>query len=71
MVKTGVYLNEEQKRDLEQVVALTGRAQADLIRDGIHQVIQNHLVKRPPMKARFTSPAMAGRLDELMEGFGG
>lgn len=70
MIKTSVYLDDEQKHDLEQVVALTGRSQADLIRDGVNQVIQDHLAKRPPMKAGFNSPAMVGRLDELMEGFG-
>lgn len=34
MVKTTVYLDEQQKLDLDQVSRLTGRSQADLIRGG-------------------------------------
>jgi predicted transcriptional regulator len=70
MVKTSVYLDDELKHDLERVVELTGRSQADLIRDGISQIIQDHLSKRPRMKARFHDASIAGRTEELMEGFG-
>lgn len=70
MIKTSVYLDDEQKHDLERVVELTGRSQADLIRDGISQVIQDHLAKRPRMKARFHDASVVGRTEELMEGFG-
>jgi predicted transcriptional regulator len=70
MVKTSIYLDDEQKRDLERVVELTGRSQADLIRDGINQAIQDHLAKRPRMKARFHAASIVGKTEELMEGFG-
>jgi len=70
MVKTSVYLNEEQKTDLEKVVTLTGRSQADLIRDGIEQVIVQHLRTRPKMTAHADGPTVLDRVDELMEGFG-
>lgn len=70
MVKTSVYLDDQQKHDLERIVEITGRSQAELIRDGINQVIQDHLAKRPRMKARFHDASVVGREDELLEGFG-
>lgn len=70
-MKTSVYLEDEQKHDLERVVEMTGRSQADLIRDGINQIIQDHLAKRPRMKARFHDAAIVGRTEDLMDGFGG
>jgi hypothetical protein len=70
MRKTNVYLEESQKRDLERVAALTGRAQADLIRDGVDQVVAQHLRKRPPMTAHATGATVLDRQDELMAGFG-
>lgn len=70
MVKTSVYLDDEQKHDLERVVELTGRSQADLIRDGINQVIHDHLAKRPKMRARFHNLDVVGRTEDMLEGFG-
>jgi Arc/MetJ-type ribon-helix-helix transcriptional regulator len=70
MIKTSVYLDDHQKHDLERVVEITGRSQAELIRDGIDQVIQDHLAKRPRMKARFHDASVVGRTEELLEGFG-
>lgn len=70
MIKTTVYLDEQQKHDLERIVEITGRSQAELIRDGINQVIQDHLAKRPRMKARFHDAGLVGRTEELLEGFG-
>ncbi|PJE95774.1 hypothetical protein CUT44_21150 [Streptomyces carminius] len=70
MAEASVYPGEEQRRDLGQVVALAGRSQAGLVRDGISRVIRDHLIERPPVKARFGSPAMAGRSDESTDGSG-
>jgi Arc/MetJ-type ribon-helix-helix transcriptional regulator len=70
MIKTSVYLDDQQKHDLERIVELTGRSQAELIRDGINQVIQDHLARRPRMKARFHDEALVGRTEDLLEGFG-
>lgn len=70
MVKTSVYLDDHLKRDLDHVAQITGRSQADLIRDGISQVIHDHLAKRPKMRARFHDPSIVGRTEELLEGLG-
>lgn len=70
MIKTSVYLDDEQKHDLERIVEITGRSQAELIRDGINQIIQDHLAKRPRMKARFHDASLVGRVEERLEGFG-
>ena len=70
MVKTSVYLDEEQKTNLEKVVQITGRSQADLIRDGIEQIVSQHLRVRPKMTAQASGPTVLDRYDELMEGFG-
>ena len=70
MVKTSVYLDDQQKHDLKRVVELTGRSQSDLIRDGVNQVIRSHLVKRPKMRAGFHDIRLVGRTEESMEGFG-
>ena len=70
MVKTSVYLDEQQKLQLDRVAEITGRSQADLIRDGISQVIHDHLAKRPRMRARFHDASIVGRTEDLLEGFG-
>jgi len=70
MLKTSIYLDEQRKADLERVGVLTGRSQADLIREGIDQVIHDHLRTRPKMKGRLRQHGLTRRVDELMDGFG-
>jgi len=70
MAIVSVYLDEKQNSDLERVATLTGRPQADLIRDGIEQVIAQHLPTRPTMTAHASGPTVLDLTDELMEGFG-
>ncbi|MFJ3405793.1 ribbon-helix-helix protein, CopG family [Promicromonospora sp. NPDC090134] len=70
MMKTSIYLDEERKAALERVGALTGRSQADLIREGIDQVIHDHLRTRPKMKGRLRQHGLTRRVDELLDGFG-
>jgi predicted transcriptional regulator len=70
MVKTSVYLDEQQKQDLDRVAQITGRSQTDLIREGISQVIQDHLAKRPKMRAQFHDPSIVGRTEDLLDGLG-
>ncbi|MHB1593301.1 MAG: hypothetical protein ACYCO9_02005 [Streptosporangiaceae bacterium] len=70
MVKTSVYIDDQQKQDLDRVAQITGRSQAELIRDGISQVIHDHLAKRPKMRARFHDPSIVGRTEDLLEGLG-
>jgi len=69
-MKTSVYLSEAQKADLDKVATATGRSQADLIRDGVEQVIAQHLRTRPKMTAHATGATVLDRMDELMDGFG-
>jgi len=69
-MKTSVYLKDDLKTNLERVVEMTGRSQADLIRDGIEQVVNQHLRTRPLMSALATGPTILDRVDSLMEGFG-
>jgi hypothetical protein len=70
MMKTSIYLDEQRKADLERVATLTGRSQADLIREGIDQVIHDHLRTRPKMKGRLRQHGLTQRVDDLMDGFG-
>ncbi|MCA0323779.1 MAG: ribbon-helix-helix domain-containing protein [Actinobacteria bacterium] len=70
MVKTSVYLPEAQKARLDEAAAVSGRSQSDLIREGIDQVIQDHLYVRPNMKARFSAPPLVDRVDELLSDLG-
>lgn len=70
MIKTSVYLPEHQKDELDRVAIMTGRSHAELIREGIEQVIESHLRRRPRMKARVHDPALVGRTDDLLDGLG-
>jgi len=70
MVKTTVYLDEGLKADLSRASDLSGRSQADLVRDGIEQVVSQHLRGRPQMKALATGATVMDKVDELMGGFG-
>jgi hypothetical protein len=46
MRKTSVYLTDAEAEALKQAAAATGRSQADLIREGISQVVQQAGVKK-------------------------
>jgi hypothetical protein len=70
VVKTSVYLEEEQKAALDEVSKLTGKPLAELLRDGVDQVIHDHLRRRPAMQEAFNAPDMVGRTDELLEDLG-
>lgn len=71
MKRTTVYLPDELKRGLERIARAEGRSEAQLIRDGVRQVIERHGAPRPRIPL-FTSddPTLAERADELLEGFG-
>ena len=72
MQKTTVYLPDDLKSALERMAGETGRSEAELIREGIRQVV----AKRPapaPTVGTFASgvPDLAERVDELLAaGFG-
>lgn len=72
MKKTTVYLPDDLKRDLERAAATTGTSEAELIREGVQNVVEIRLTPRPrgPL---FDSrdPSLAGNADELLaDGFG-
>jgi predicted transcriptional regulator len=69
-MKTSVYLDEDQKSRLDEVATLSGRSQADLIREGVNQVIHNHLRTRPAMTARVREPGLVGRTQSLLADLG-
>jgi hypothetical protein len=71
MEKTTVYLTSSQKRALERAARLTGRSEAELIREGVEAVTRSARAGelRLPL---FESgqPDLAERVDEALEGFG-
>ena len=70
MRKTTVYLPDELKRALERAAATTGRSEAELIREGVSNVVERSAPE--PRIPLFDSgdPMFAHRVDELLEGFG-
>ena len=71
MERTTVYLTEAQKRDLERAARISGRSEAELIREGVDVVTARHQVAEPTLPL-FESglPDLAERVDEALEGFG-
>jgi predicted transcriptional regulator len=70
MVKTSVYLDEELKSQLSGVSERTGRSEADLIREGVEQVVSRYRGERERVTATFRNGGIVARIEELMEGFG-
>lgn len=72
--RTTIYLNEEQKKRLEEVAAQTSRTESDLIREGVDQVIDAHRPRRRKPRPLFVlnDPVLDDpeRIDEALEGFG-
>lgn len=71
MERTTVYLTEAQKRGLERAARISGRSEAELIREGVDAVTSRHQVAEPTLPL-FESglPDLADRTDEALEGFG-
>jgi Ribbon-helix-helix protein, copG family len=71
MERTTVYLTEAQKRALERAARLSGRSEAELIREGVEVVTGRHQVAEPALPL-FESgqPDLAERVDEALDGFG-
>jgi predicted DNA-binding protein len=67
VVRTQVYLSEEQKRGLERLTATTGKRQSDMIREAL----DGYLAKHEPKDWREALEAVRGMwadrddLDEL------
>ena len=72
--RTTIYLTETQKERLERLAARTTRTEADLIREGVDQVLDAHLPHRRKPAALFalSDPVLddPARVDEALEGFG-
>ena len=70
MIRTTVYLTEELKLALERVARAQQRSEAQLIREGVRQVVEQYAPS--PRIPLFDSadPTLAERVDELLEGFG-
>jgi Arc/MetJ-type ribon-helix-helix transcriptional regulator len=71
MRKTTVYLPEPLKEQLAHAAAVSGRSEADLIRDGI-RLVSAEAGAVAPRVPLFDSgqPDLAERTDELLAGFG-
>jgi hypothetical protein len=71
MERTTVYLTETQKRNLERAARLSGRSEAELIREGVDVVTSRHQAAEPRLPL-FESgqPDLAERVEEALEGFG-
>jgi hypothetical protein len=71
MERTTVYLTEAQKRALERAARISGRSEAELIREGVDVVTSRHQVAEPTLPL-FESglPDLAEHLDEALDGFG-
>lgn len=71
MERTTVYLTESQKRDLKRAARISGRSEAELIREGIEVVTRRHQVAEPTLPL-FESglPDLADDVDSAIEGFG-
>lgn len=71
MERTTVYLTETQKRDLERAARISGRSEAELIREGVDVVTRRHQVAEPILPL-FESglPHLAEHVDAALEGFG-
>lgn len=71
MERTTVYLTEAQKRGLERAARLTGRSEAELIREGVEAVTSRHQVVEPVLPLFESGLAdLAEHVDEALDGFG-
>jgi hypothetical protein len=71
MERTTVYLTEAQKRALERAAQLTGRSEAELIREGVEAVTRRHQAAEPILPLFGSGqPDIAERVDEALDGFG-
>ena len=72
MQKTTVYLPDELKAALARTAEETGKSEAELIREGIKQVVKGATRPRPTMPLfESADGTLAERVDELLaKGFG-
>jgi hypothetical protein len=72
--RTTVYLEDDQKRRLEEIAARTAHSEAELIRAGVDRVIEEHRPRQRKPRALFAldDPVLddPNRVEEALEGFG-
>jgi Arc/MetJ-type ribon-helix-helix transcriptional regulator len=61
MVRTQIQLTEEQARHLRRLSARTGRSMADLIREGVDELLRREGSEQSPRDRRARAAALAGR----------
>ncbi len=66
MRKTSVYLPEDLKAALAREAARRGASEADVIRAALRDAV----VRPVPTAGLFEAEPFAGRVDELLDGFG-
>jgi hypothetical protein len=70
MKRTTIYLTDDLQAQLEQASRLTGKSKAELIRQGLHDVVA---AIQPRPRVPLFVPGhgdLATRVDELLDGFG-
>lgn len=71
MERTTVYLPEDLKFNLRRTAQSTGRSEADLIREGVRQVVAAYDSPHPRIPLfRSGQSTLAEGVDENLEGFG-
>ncbi len=72
--RTTIYLTDAQKEQLERLASRTTRTEADLIREGVDQVLDAHQPRRRKPGALFALSDLLlddpARVEEALEGFG-
>ena len=69
MKRTTVYLPEELKAELERLAGEERRTEADLIREGVRQLVAERTRPRPDFPLFDSSGALdASRVDEMLAG---
>lgn len=72
MRKTTVYLPDELKAALERAAGEERRCEAELIHEAVSDALRRRTGPRPRHGLVDSGdPALAGRVEELLEGFGG
>lgn len=71
MEKTTVYLTDDQKQALERASRVSGRSEAELIREGVELVTERHGTAEARLPL-FESgqPDLAEHVDDALAGFG-
>ena len=68
MQKTTLYLPDDVKAAVEDEARRSGRSEAEVIRSAVAAAVKP--VRPKPRAGVFSGEPIAGRVDELLEGFG-